>query len=305
MPNSKAIFDELVQQKSPYDAVRQKYIKRLHKQTGRNVIIYYSGWLQKAEHFDGGGEWSSGFEVNDADQNGFMATIHKCVKEKGLDLILHTPGGQVAATESLVNYLRSIFGHDIRAIIPQIAMSAGTMIACGCKEIVMGKHSSIGPIDPQFGGLAAQAVLDEYSRARTEISLNPNLALFWQPILAKYPPTFEVECQQSVDWANAMVTDFLKTGMFEHDPDKDKRAQDITDKLSSHADTKTHSRHISLKAAKELGLTVVALEDDAALQDTVLSIHHACIATFSHTEAIKIIENHFGVTVATRAATLS
>ena len=79
-----------------------------------------------------------------------MTVVHKLDKQKGLDLILHTPGGETAATESLVDYLRSIFGTDIRAVIPQIAMSAGTTIACACKEIVMGKHSSLWPIDPMF-----------------------------------------------------------------------------------------------------------------------------------------------------------
>jgi ClpP class serine protease len=73
-------------------------------------------------------------------------------RSKGLDLILHTPGGDMAATESLVDYLRQMFGKDIRAIVPQIAMSGGTMIALAWKEILMGKHSNLGPIDPQFSG---------------------------------------------------------------------------------------------------------------------------------------------------------
>ena len=46
---------------------------------------------------------------------------------RGLDLILHTPGGDMAATESLVDYLRAMFGTDICAFVPQLAMSAGTI----------------------------------------------------------------------------------------------------------------------------------------------------------------------------------
>jgi ClpP class serine protease len=94
--------------------------------TDRNVIAYYSGWLQKGYLEQQG---IRGFEVNDDDKNGFMATIHQLDRSKGLDLLLHTPGGDTAATESLVDYLRSMFGTDIRAIVPQLAMSAGTMIA--------------------------------------------------------------------------------------------------------------------------------------------------------------------------------
>lgn len=35
---------------------------------------------------------------------------------QGLDLILHTPGGDIAATESLVYYLKKLFGNDIRVL---------------------------------------------------------------------------------------------------------------------------------------------------------------------------------------------
>lgn len=76
--------------------------------------------------------------------------------EKGLDLILHTPGGDVAATESIIEYLNDVFEGDIRAIVPQIAMSGGTMVACSCNEILMGKQSSLGPVDPQLRGFPAQ-----------------------------------------------------------------------------------------------------------------------------------------------------
>ena len=78
-----------------------------------------------------------------------MLCIHKLDRSKGLDLILHTPGGSGAATESLVNYLHQMFGNDIRAFVPQLAMSAGTILACSCKEIYMGKHSNLGLVDPQ------------------------------------------------------------------------------------------------------------------------------------------------------------
>ena len=152
MPSWKVIGDEVSALGSAWDVVRRNYLALLHQRTGRNVIVYYSGWLQKG-HLESAG--FRGFGIDDSDKNGFMATIHKLDRAKGLDLILHTPGGEVAATESIVDYLRSMFGTDIRAIIPQLAMSAGTMIACSCREIVMGKQSSLGPIDPQFGGLAS------------------------------------------------------------------------------------------------------------------------------------------------------
>jgi membrane-bound ClpP family serine protease len=146
-----------------------------------------------------------------------MTVIHELDRSKGLDLILHTPGGETAATESIVDYLHSMFGTDIRAIIPQLAMSAGTMIACACREIVMGKQSSLGPIDPQLGGLAAHRVVEEFKRVHQEIKADPSRIPIWQPIIAKYHPTLIGECEKAIDWSNEMVWDWLKRVMFKDD----------------------------------------------------------------------------------------
>jgi len=224
-----------------------------------------------------------------------MAAIHQLDRAKGLDLILHTPGGEAAATESLVDYLRAMFGADIRAIVPQIAMSAGTMVACACKQIVMGKHSSLGPIDPQLGGLAAHGIIEEFNQARSDIQADPAAIPLWQPIIAKYPPTLIGECQKAIDWSNEMVKQWLVTGMFADTEDPEQKADKVIAELGSHELTKSHGRHISIQRANDLGLEVFALESDDDLQEAVLSVHHACITTLAETRTIKLIENHNGV----------
>src|SRR6266545_4330314 len=148
MPNWNEILQELQRAGSAHDVIRRRYLAELSERTERNTIVYYSAWLQKTQIAQ---QHPEPFSVNDNDKNGFMATIHGMDRSKGLDLILHTPGGEIAATESLVDYLHSMF-EDIRAVVPQIAMSAGTMVALACNKIMMGKHSSLGPIDPQIQG---------------------------------------------------------------------------------------------------------------------------------------------------------
>jgi ATP-dependent protease ClpP protease subunit len=290
MPNWNSILDEINTTPSPHDSNRRKYLREYAELTDRNVIIYYSGWLQKSQM----GNYP-GFIVNDDDKNGFMTAIHGLDKSKGLDLFLHTPGGEISATESLVDYLRGVFNNNIRAIIPQLAMSAGTMIALSCKEIIMGKHSSLGPIDPQIFGLPAHGILEEFNQAADEIQKNPTRIPVWQPIISKYNPTLIGECQKAIQWSNEVVKQWLKTGMFLDDPDRDAKVDRIIKELGDHSLTKSHARHISAKTAIDKGLKVLLFEDDQQLQEKALSIHHSCILTLSGSGAYKIIENQNGV----------
>lgn len=292
MPAFSDVLEEIRVVGGAADVVRRKYLRALSDLTGRNTIIYYSGWLQKTELTRQG---FSGFEVNDSDKNGLMSAIHRLDRSKGLDLVLHTPGGEMAATESIVDYLRSMFGRNVRAIVPQLAMSAGTMISLSCREIVMGKHSSLGPIDPQISGIAAHGVIEEFAQAVTETQSNPASIHMWQPIIAKYPPTFIGECQKAITLANDMVQKWLETGMFARDPDRTAKAQRIVAELGDHQLTKSHARHISIDAVRKLEIRVRALERDQKLQDAVLSLHHAAVLTLQQSAAVKIIENQNGV----------
>lgn len=292
MPSWKQILDENTEIGGAADVTRRKYLKQLSEKTGRNSIAYYSAWLQKADFQRQG---ISGFEVNDTDKHGLMSCIHKMDRAKGLDLVLHTPGGSMAATESIIDYLRKMFGTNVRAIVPQLAMSAGTMIALSCKEILMGKHSNLGPIDPQVAGIAAHGVIEEFNQARADIMLNPALAGLWGAILSRYSPTLIGESQKAIDWAEQMVKQWLETGMFEGDADAKIKSEKVFQELGSHALTKSHSRHISMEQAADAGLKVISLEADQELQDLVLTTHHAFTQTLVSTAAVKVIENQDGI----------
>lgn len=270
------------------DLIRRKYLKALHEHTGRNVIAYYSGWLFRPIN-------TPNLSVGDDDMNAFMSAVHQFDRSKGLDLILHTPGGDIAATEALVKYLWVMFDKNIRVIVPQLAMSAGTMIACAATSIVLGKQSSLGPIDPQIGGVPAQGVLDEFQMAVENIKQEPASAPLWQQIVSRYHPSFLNECAQAIDWSRNMVRGWLCENMFEADATAADKAGSIVDYLGSHSATAAHARHIPLSKCEEIGLKIERLEDDESLQDLVLTVHHAYMHTFSMTPAIKITENHLGV----------
>ena len=300
MPNWTQVLEEIIVREQAgengIDAVRRKYLGLLQEKTKRNVIAYYSGFLQKPGYSFG--------QVNDDDKNGFMNAVHGLDRSLGLDLILHTPGGDISAAESIVHYLRQMFGTNIRAIIPQLAMSAGTMISCACKEIVMGKQSNIGPFDPQFGtGIPAHGVIEEFQMAIDEVKKDPLSLPIWQTIISKYHPTFLGECQKATALTEQIVFNWLITGMFEGDTDAANKATKIVTALNDHAGTKTHSRHLHIEDAVGFGLKVQQLEEDAELQDLVLTVHHAYMHTFANSTAGKLIENHEGSVIVLHAPT--
>lgn len=299
MPNWGQVLTEIQAQdaklangaQSALDIVRRRYLRRLFKKTDRNVIAYYSGWLSNPQAF--------GTDVNDEDKVAFMMAIHGLQKERGLDLILHTPGGGIAAAESLVDYLRRVFGNDVRAVVPHLAMSAGTMIACSCKSILMGKHSNLGPIDPQImhplmGGLPAAAVRKEIERAIAEIKANPERLSFWQFVLDKYTPTFVGQCDQAVTMAAEFVKSSLLENMLNGDANAENTADVIVSGLSDVDVNKSHSRHIHIDKCEALGLKIEKLEDDQELQEAVLTVHHCFMHSLSVSGAAKIVENQNG-----------
>jgi ClpP class serine protease len=283
------ILRELQQAGSSYDNVRRKYLRELSEYTGRNVIVYYSGWLQK--------QGINNVGINDLDKNAFMTTIKGLDRSKGVDLILHTPGGETAATESLIDYLCSMFD-DIRAVVPQLAMSGGTMIACSTDKILMGKHSSLGPIDPQFGGIPAHGLLEEFKKASEEIKADNSKIFVWQPILQKYNPTILGEAQKVIDWSESIVSERLADRMFKsvkNKVTKKKTIANIIKELGDHSINLSHARHLSAEKCKSIGLKIEDLEADQQLQEKVLSVHHAMMHTLAATMALKIVENQDGV----------
>lgn len=231
--------------------------------------------------------------------NGLMNAVSGMEdRSKGLDLLIHSPGGVVTATESIVTYLRKLFNMDIRVIVPHMAMSAGTMIACASKEIIMGKESSLGPIDPQYRNVPAQGVLKEFERAILETMEVPDRSLVWKEIIQQYRPTFVGECENVVKMSHDLVEGWLMDCMFSDSQDKHQKVKVILDELASHDASKVHDRHYDYERCKELGLRVVALEDNQELQDKVLSLYHCYLLSIYRLPILKYIESQNGQTFA-------
>ena len=276
----------------PFDLVRRKYLKEVADVTKRNTILYASCWTSKPDvpH--------SFVSIADEDLQGLMEVIHG-LSGSELDLILHTPGGLLEVAEAFVSYLRSKFT-NIRIIVPSIAMSAGTMIACAGDEIVLGKHSFLGPTDPQLiiptqTGLrmaSAQSILDQFDRAQKECK-DPAKLSSWVPMLNQYGPDLLIQSEKALEMSQELVENWLSKYMLKKDKNKAK-AKEIANWLSNNKLFKTHSRRISREQLEEKGLKIQHLEYNQKEQDLFLSVFHATTHTFTGTPSAKIIENHNG-----------
>lgn len=70
-------------------------------------------------------------------------------RKDSVAVILDTPGGIVEVVERMVATLRSHY-EDMTVIVPDRAMSAGTIFAFSADRIMMDYFSCLGPIDPQI-----------------------------------------------------------------------------------------------------------------------------------------------------------
>ena len=274
------------------DTIRRRFLHDLAAHTGRDIILYMSGFTSiKASMLP-----PTLQSITVEDIQGFMAALNG-LKGNQLDLILHSPGGSLEAADQIVQYLRSKY-ENIRAIIPQNAMSAATMIACACDEIVMGKQSAIGPIDPQITlpgphgqfTAPAQSILDDFEKAKSSILEDPRTAPLWINRINSLPPGILNICNNTIANSKTKVAEWLNQYMFKNDTDK--KGEEIAEWLGRASEHKTHGRPIGITLADTKGLNVSALENDQELQDKVLSVFHAAAVTLDVTPVIKMIENN-------------
>jgi ClpP class serine protease len=95
-------------------------------------------------------------DVEDSEQ--VLRAIRLTPDSVPLDLVVHTPGGLVLASEQIA---RALHRHPARVtvIVPHYAMSGGTLLALAADEIVMDENAVLGPVDPQIGAWPAASIV--------------------------------------------------------------------------------------------------------------------------------------------------
>jgi ClpP class serine protease len=87
-------------------------------------------------------------DIEDSEQ--ILRAIRMTPPGMPIDLILHTPGGLVLASDQIAYALKRHPGR-VTVIVPHYAMSGGTLVALAADEILMDPDAVLGPVDPQLG----------------------------------------------------------------------------------------------------------------------------------------------------------
>ena len=299
MPSWSELLQELQAQKDPNWADRklQVYLDAISKRRGNATVIFYaSAFLQRV---------SDKASITREDINGFMNALYEAPTDRGLVLILHTPGGDPNAVESIVEYLHAKFDR-IEVVVPYLAMSGGAMISLAGDLLLLGKQSQLGPIDPQFlidnEVYSARAIQEGFGRAREDIEKDIRLAHLWAPILQNMGPSLVLEADKHLKYSQELVANWLYERMLRGTTnEEERRARAATiaayfnaESTGDHGQVHVHGQRIGAAKLDELGLRLEFLEDDQSLQDDVLTAYHLMTLIFEKSNSFKFIASDKG-----------
>jgi hypothetical protein len=218
-----------------------------------------------------------------------------------LDLILHSPGGTVEASEQIVTYLRRRFDH-IRLIVPGCALSSATLLACAADRIVLAEHATLGPIDPivdwsyqgSYHSTSAQTIINEFSIAQSNINNKRNNPVLWIDKLKRYPPGLLATCKAQIQLSRELAQRWLERYMFAGEEGTPEKAEMISAWLADSRQFVSSLRPLMYDQAAGKGLKVELLEEDEALADNVMAVFIAATVKFRTSGCVKLIVDRLG-----------
>ena len=174
-------------------------------------------------------------------------------------------------------------------------MSAATMISLAADNIIMGKPSQLGPIDPQVfvagRKYSAKVIVEQFEEAKRAVIENKDAAHVWAPILQPLGPGLLHQCRNALAFGEEMVANWLAEYMFKEYSEKDshRKAKQVAEYFNNASIHKSHGKRINQEEARKQGLKVENLEDDQKLQEAVLTAYHLMSIRFSRTTTTKML----------------
>ena len=215
-----------------------------------------------------------------------------------LDLIIHSPGGTMPATQAIVRALRGRYNR-IRVFIPQRAMSAAAMLTCAADEIIMGGFASLSPtnplvIVPTMGGqmtLPAQAVVDERNELLRRLQ-GPDATGEDLMSLVSQPPGLFHDSRRIIADSRLVLGGWIERYSRHPDAPTATTGQHIADWLSDYYRHLGHSSVLTIDDLRRYGLNVTHLNEYPDLLKPCVTAFQAAQVAFMLTESAKIVLCH-------------
>lgn len=258
---------------------RQDLIKSLEQLLGgRKLLCYVCG---------------RSAEIDRDDTAGFVDLLHNIRAGDKIDLVLHTGGGDIDAAEKLIKLVQTRVGPEgeIRAVIPDFAKSAGTIMALGAHSILMSDSSELGAIDPQFwlkdgrgndicySALQYVAAYKQHEQALKVDREDPVAQLMFD----KFDPVLVRKFEGIRDRARSLAEDLLKRRSLPYTL--------IVSKLMDIDRWRSHSQMISAADAVDIGLPVESIAADGDLWRKLWELH--CHQRLAIEDKQKIFESAY------------
>jgi len=224
-------------------------VEKIEEIRGSRVFILFIGLYRSIDH-------------------DFIEILHDLIDrvDGDLDIILFSTGGLAEQAYVAGRYLQENTNGRLVFLIPRLAKSAGTILACSGDEIVLTRIAELGPIDP----VVFIHDIKRYVPVMSLIELFkiiPRLELFntYKELINKLPVIEIGDYQRMFETNIELTAKLLEKRMFRGNPDK---AWEIARRLASY---KQHSMPITIYDALEIGLKTKPAEPE--LEKLLIKLH--------------------------------
>jgi|SRR5579863_3943812 len=194
-------------------------------------------------------------------------------KRRKLAFILETSGGYIEIVQRIVDTLRHHYEH-VDFIVPNFAMSAGTVLVMSGDSIYMDYYSTLGPIDPQVarsgrGMVPALGYLEQYGRLIKKAQRGAISTAEISYLIHHFDPAELYNYEQARELSISLLKEWLVRYKFKNwrktatrgidvtPRMREKRADEIAKMLNNIKHWHSHGRGISLEVVRrELRLQV-------------------------------------------------
>ena len=235
------------------------------------------------------------------------------VKEKSertngaLTVLLGTPGGSVETTERMVDVVRKHYS-TINFIVPDAAMSAGTIFCMSGDKIFMDYTSSLGPIDPQVlasdnsGYVAALGYLDKVQELSAKDNLMPADVVFLKSLDLARLALFEQAKDLSVDLLKKWLVQYkfkdwthhrtTEAGAAVTEEEKQTRAEEIAKALADNNRWHSHGRALGVEKLAALRLEIEDYSEDKELRAYIRNYYDVLTAHMERARIDFFVHSH-------------